>query len=143
MTSLSIRRLFTLAALAAAGLPAQDWTDEQLVAQAKGFQSPSLTTQIEQVGSLLAQRERAFTPVAARLHGDYREYRLKIDRLLEELCAPNWKVRESAERALARLDLSEAQREGDSPDEQRRREPEAPRRGREPSPVGGPRASQL
>ena len=103
MTSLSIRRLFTLAALAAAGLPAQDWTDEQLVAQAKGFQSPSLTTQIEQVGSLLAQRERAFTPVAARLHGDYREYRLKIDRLLEELCDPNWKVRESAERALIEI----------------------------------------
>ncbi|MGC6486217.1 MAG: hypothetical protein ACON4Z_01100 [Planctomycetota bacterium] len=102
MTSPTTRRLLTLLTLAA-GLPGQDWTDEQLVAQSKGFQSPSLTAQIEQVGSLLAQKDRAFTPVAARLHGDYREYRLKIDRLLEELCDPNWKVRESAERTLVEI----------------------------------------
>ena len=103
MTPPSLRRLLTFGALAAVGLPAQDWTDEQLVAQSKGFQSPSLTAQIEQVGSLLAQQEQAFTPVAARLHGDYREYRLKIDRLLEELCDPNWKVRERAERTLIEI----------------------------------------
>ena len=47
MTPQPTWRLLTLAALATAGLRAQDWTDEQLVNEAKGFQSPSLTTQIE------------------------------------------------------------------------------------------------
>ena len=103
MTPQPTWRLLTLAALATAGLRAQDWTDEQLVNEAKGFQSPSLTTQIEQVGSLLAQQAQAATPVAARLHGDYREYRLKIDQLLDELSDPNWKVRENAERTLVEI----------------------------------------
>ena len=58
---------------------------------------------MEQVGSLLEQQAQAFTPVVARLHGDYREYRLKIDRLLDELSDPSWRVRESAERALIEI----------------------------------------
>jgi len=103
MTPLPISRSLAFAALAAVSLPAQDWTDEQLVAEAKGFQSESLTARLEQVGRLLAAKDQAFTPIAARLHGDYREYRLKIDRLLEELCDPNWKVREHAERTLVEI----------------------------------------
>ena len=103
MTPLSTLRIVTAAAIAALGAPAQEWTDEQLLAESAGFQSISLTTQLEQVGKLLAAQDQAFTPVAARLHGDYREYRLKIDRLLEELCDPSWKVRESAERTLIEI----------------------------------------
>ncbi|MCK5944135.1 MAG: hypothetical protein KAI24_19270, partial [Planctomycetes bacterium] len=103
MTPPPLTRSLTFAALAALGLPAQDWTDEQLVAEAKGFQSPSLVAQIEQVGRLVAAKDQAFVAVAARLHGDYREYRLKIDRLLDELCDPSWKVRENAERTLIEI----------------------------------------
>ncbi len=100
MTPLSTLRILTVTALAATSALGQEWTDEQLLSESAGFQSSSLTTQLEQVGKLLASADQAFTPVAARLHGDYREYRLKIDRLLEELSDPSWKVRERAERTL-------------------------------------------
>jgi len=103
MIQLPIARSLTIGALATASLWAQDWTDAELLARSKGFQSQSLTAQIEQVGSLLAQRDRAFLPIITRLHGDYREYRLKIDRLLDELCDPNWRVRENAERTLIEI----------------------------------------
>ena len=103
MTLQRIWRTITLGAAASAGLLAQEWTDAELVAQSKGFQSPGLTAQLEQVGALLAAEDRAFLPVVARLHGDYREYRLKIDRLLNELCDPSWRVRENAERTLVEI----------------------------------------
>lgn len=103
MNLLPTWRLLPVSAFASACLFAQDWTDEELRKRAQGFQQPSLTVQMEQVGSLLEQQAQAFTPVVARLHGDYREYRLKIDRLLDELSDPSWRVRESAERALIEI----------------------------------------
>ncbi|MAD32837.1 MAG: hypothetical protein CMJ88_03660 [Planctomycetes bacterium] len=103
MTLQRIWRTITLGAAASAGLLAQEWTDAELVERSQGFQSPGLTAQIEQVGKLLAQEDRAFLPVVARLHGDYREYRLKIDRLLNELCDASWRVRENAERTLVEI----------------------------------------
>lgn len=103
MTLQRIWRTIALGAAASAGLLAQEWTDAQLVERSQGFQSPGLTAQIEQVGELLAQQDQAFLPVVARLHGDYREYRLKIDRLLNELCDPSWRVRENAERTLVEI----------------------------------------
>ena len=103
MTLQRIWRTITLGAAASAGLLAQEWTDAELVERSQGFQSPGLTAQIEQAGELLAQQDQAFLPVVARLHGDYREYRLKIDRLLNELCDPSWRVRENAERTLVEI----------------------------------------
>ncbi len=86
-----------------AAAPAQEWTDEELVAASQGFQTESLPARLEQAGKLLAERERAFTALVARIHGDHREYRLKIDRLLAELADPRWQVRENAERTLIEI----------------------------------------
>ena len=100
----SRRHIFSFALVAAAStLPAQDWSDEQLVANAQGFQSESLVARIEQVGKLLAARNECFTAMVARIHGDHREYLLKIDRLLEELIDDRWEVREAAERSLVEV----------------------------------------
>jgi hypothetical protein len=95
----------TLAAilLLGAALPAQDWTDAQLVERAAGFHQESLVAHLQQVSSLLADRDRAMTSLVARIHGDHREYRLKVDRLLDELAAPDWRTREAAERTLIEI----------------------------------------
>jgi outer membrane protein assembly factor BamB len=96
------RALLLTAALAPA-LSAQDWTDEQLVAACQGFQTESLPTRLQQVGVLLGERQHAFTALVARIHGDHREYRLKVDQLLDELGDPRWQVREKAERTLIEI----------------------------------------
>jgi len=96
-------RLLALTMTCALTLPAQDWSDDQLVEQSGAFQSESLTAIMEQVGRLVAAQEQARTAMVARIHGDHREYRLKIDRLLDELCDPNWQVRERAERTLVEI----------------------------------------
>ncbi|HEX6812611.1 MAG TPA: hypothetical protein VF384_13375 [Planctomycetota bacterium] len=92
-----------LAGLFSTAAPSQDWTDEQLVAACAGFQSETLTARLQQVGKLLADRKPAFTALVARIHGDYREYQVKIERLLEELGDPRWQVRENAERTLIEI----------------------------------------
>ncbi|HEX5054617.1 MAG TPA: hypothetical protein VFZ65_22765 [Planctomycetota bacterium] len=86
-----------------ASLLGQDWTDEQLVAACPGFQSESLTARLQQVGKLLVDRKPAFSAIVARIHGDHREYQLKIDRLLDELADVRWQVREQAERSLIEI----------------------------------------
>lgn len=103
MTALPFLRLLLLPVALVVTLPGQSWTDEQLVNESKGFQSDALTSQIEQVGKLLAAEKQGFAPMVARIHGDHREYRLKVDRLLEELSDPNWRVRENAERSLVEI----------------------------------------
>ncbi|MGK0265150.1 MAG: hypothetical protein ACI8UD_003813, partial [Planctomycetota bacterium] len=103
MTPLSLPRLLSIVTALVAALPAQDWTDDQLVSESNGFQSLSLTAQFEQVGRLVAAKAQSFTAIVARIHGDHREYRLKVDQLLDELCDPNWKVRENAERSLVEI----------------------------------------
>ncbi|MEO6595816.1 MAG: hypothetical protein ABIP94_13780 [Planctomycetota bacterium] len=92
-----------LVGLFATSLLSQDWTDEQLVAACPGFQSESLTARLQQVGKLLVDRQAAFSAIVARIHGDHREYRLKIDRLIEELADARWQVREDAERSLIEI----------------------------------------
>lgn len=82
---------------------AQQWTDEQLVAACSGFQSEAPLTQLQQVAALLAQREQALPALIARVHGDHREYRLRIEQLLRELADPRWAVRETAERTLIEI----------------------------------------
>ncbi len=89
-----------LGLVAALQLPGQDWTDDQLVTNAAGFQSDSLVARLEQVGKLQAASKECFTALVARIHGDHREYLLKIDRLLDELIDDRWEVREAAERSL-------------------------------------------
>ena len=103
MNPLSLPRLLLLVTALVTALPAQDWTDDQLLTESKGFQSSSLISQIEQVGKLVAAKAQALTAIVARIHGDHREYRLKVDRLVEELCDPNWRVRENAERSLIEI----------------------------------------
>ena len=98
-----ISRLLFLALASAVALPAQDWTDDQLVAASNGFQSPSLAAILEQCGQLISAQKQATTPIVARIHGDHREYRLKVDRLLDELADPSWQVREHAERTLVEI----------------------------------------
>ncbi len=96
-------RCALLAGLFSTATPCQDWTDDQLVTACAGFQSESLLARLEQVGKLLVDRQHAFTPLAARIHGDHREYQLKIDRLLDELGDGRWQVREDAERTLIEI----------------------------------------
>jgi hypothetical protein len=102
-----MRRTFPLTLLlvasSAAPILAQEWSDDELVAACPGFQSDDLQPRLEQVGQLLAVRDQAFSALVARLHGDHREYRLKIDQLLGQLGDPNWQVREQAERSLVEI----------------------------------------
>ena len=97
------RRRCLPALLLATLLPAQDWTDEQLLAASKGFLEESITARLHQCADLIAHKDQAFTAMCARIHGDYREYLLKIDRLLNELSDDRWSVREAAERALVEV----------------------------------------
>jgi hypothetical protein len=54
-------RVATLAIVTALAVPAQDWTDDELVANCPGFQSESLLVRLDQVGKLLAAQEKAFS----------------------------------------------------------------------------------
>ncbi|MFN6146207.1 MAG: hypothetical protein ACK5AL_07610, partial [Planctomycetota bacterium] len=70
-----------LAVCAAAALHtigrAQDWTDEQLVAASGGFARDALVARYTQAALLAAAGAPAQRAIAARLHGDHREYQLK------------------------------------------------------------------
>ncbi|MFK7739434.1 MAG: hypothetical protein AB8H80_03855 [Planctomycetota bacterium] len=98
-----ILRLLTLAVATTLSLPAQQWNDETLLEKAAGFQITDLPARLEQVGRLVESQDDAYSALVARVHGDHREYSLKIERLLNELCDPNWRVRENAERALVEV----------------------------------------
>jgi HEAT repeat protein len=93
-------RLLFAAGLLFTTARAQEWTDEQLVAACQGFQADSLPPRLQQIAALLAERSLAYNAMVARVHGDHREYRLRIERLLAELADPRWQVRENAERTL-------------------------------------------
>jgi hypothetical protein len=96
-----------LAVCAAAALHtigrAQDWTDEQLVAASGGFAQDALVARYTQAALLAAAGAPAQRAIAARLHGDHREYQLKIERLLDGLADARWQVREDAERQLVEI----------------------------------------
>jgi HEAT repeat protein len=82
---------------------AQDWTDEQLVAASDGFAQDALVARYTQAALLAAAGAPAQRAIAARLHGDHREYQLKIERLLDGLADARWQVREDAERQLTEV----------------------------------------
>jgi HEAT repeat protein len=99
----------SLSAMLAVDAPAQggtkpDWTDDQLVQFVPGFQDREhLPVRLQQVGKLLQHQKEAFAAIVARIHGDHREYLLKVDRLLDELADDRWQVREEAERTLVEI----------------------------------------
>lgn len=84
-------------------IAAQEWTGEKLAEEAKGFQHESLVVKLEQIGALLAHNKDNESAVIARIHGDHREYLLKIDRLISELTDERWDMREQAERTLIEI----------------------------------------
>lgn len=92
-----------LAATTAATANAQDWTDEELVAAAKGFDSDDGFVRLQQIAALLPQIDKATAAVTSRIHGDHREYMLKVERLLGELTDARWSQREQAERTLVEI----------------------------------------
>ena len=101
-----LRRLPSLLCAAVALLaaaPAQDWTDDQLVAACADFQQEGLAPRYAQIAALLAAQPQAAAAIAARLHGDHREYQLKVDRLLGALADARWQAREDAERQLIEI----------------------------------------
>lgn len=100
LASLAIVPTLVCALLWASSSPAQQWTDDQLVQNVPAFQEDSLPARLQQVGQLLQHEQEAFSAIVARIHGDHREYLLKIDRLLAQLSDPRWSVREAAERTL-------------------------------------------
>lgn len=81
----------------------QDWTDEQLVQKSAGFQEDALTKRLAQAGELVREQKAAQAAMLARIHGDHREYLLKVERLITELTDPRWSVREQAERTLIEI----------------------------------------
>src|SRR5690349_14744597 len=101
--TLPARRTAVALLLAAALSPwarGQDWTDEQLTNASQGFLQQPLIPRLQQLAALLGNRKEAIQAMATRIHGDHREYLLKIDRLLGELSDDRWAVREQAERSL-------------------------------------------
>lgn len=101
---MNLAKLFVaLLPLAVAGVRAQDWSEEKLQEAARGFQSDSLLVRLQQVATLLPDKASLHSALVARIHGDHREYLLKIDMLLEDLAADRWQVREEAERALVEI----------------------------------------
>jgi HEAT repeat protein len=92
-----------LAATAAATANAQEWTDEELMAAAKGFDSDDGFVRLQQIAALMPQIDKATAAVTSRIHGDHREYMLKVERLLGELTDARWSQREQAERSLIEI----------------------------------------
>ncbi len=80
-----------------------EWSGDRLATESQGFQNESLVTKLEQIGTLLQNQAAAYSAIVARIHGDHREYLLKIDRLIDELTDERWSVREQAERTLIEI----------------------------------------
>ena len=81
----------------------QDWTDEQLFQKSAGFQEDALLKRLTQSGELVRDQKLAQAAMLARIHGDHREYLLKVERLITDLTDPRWPVREQAERSLIEI----------------------------------------
>lgn len=81
----------------------EPWNDDKLSEACRDFLSDSPRRRLELTGRLVAEQQVARAAIANRIHGDHREYQLKVDRLLRELTDPRWTVREEAERSLAEI----------------------------------------
>src|SRR5262249_55834058 len=94
---------FAMLGLLSCTLSAQAWTDEELEQRLQGFLDASLDTRLAQIASLVGQQDVAGPPIPARIHGDHREYLLRVRRLLDQLCDERWLEREHAERELVEI----------------------------------------
>jgi hypothetical protein len=94
---------FATTLVLACTVPAQAWTDEELEQHIQGFLEPSLEARLTQIASLVRQRDVAAPAIAARIHGDHREYLLRVQRLIDQLCDERWLERERAERELIEI----------------------------------------
>lgn len=86
--------------LVSISLSAQSWSVEELRARSQGFHEENLLARLRQVGSLIEQQQQVLPALCAAVHGDHREYLLKIERLLNQLADDRWFVREESERNL-------------------------------------------
>jgi hypothetical protein len=98
--SIRLPRLLLSSGILAMSAAGQEWTDQRLVEATPGFQSEAFEVRLQQVGKLMPDRADLFSALVARIHGDHREYLLKVERLLEELSDTQWQTREDAERIL-------------------------------------------
>jgi hypothetical protein len=75
---------------------------ELLEQNAQGFVTESWQTRLEQVAKLLADRQ-SWPAIVQAVHGDHREYMVRMRTLLQGLTHERWLERERAERALVEI----------------------------------------
>jgi hypothetical protein len=83
--------------------PAEPWSDEQLLEHTLGFQQEGMPARLSQASQLLRNEKEATPAIVARIHGDHREYLLKVELLLDQLVDERWAIREQAERTLIEI----------------------------------------
>ncbi|MFO1054150.1 MAG: hypothetical protein U1F36_18185 [Planctomycetota bacterium] len=102
--SIRLSALLTTISFASAQVLGQEpWTVEELRGKCAGFQEESQLARLRQIGLLVQAGPSAAPAIAAALHGDHREYRLKVDRYLDQLSDERWLAREDAERTLIQI----------------------------------------
>lgn len=77
-----------------------EWTSAELQEAIGGFLEDSLQLQLSVSGELLQHQAEAYASICTWIHGDHREYLLRVERLLDALADDRWPVREDAERTL-------------------------------------------
>lgn len=77
-----------------------EWSSVELQEAIQGFLEDSLQLQLAVSGELLQHQAEAYASICAWIHGDHREYLLRVERLLDSLSDDRWSVRENAERTL-------------------------------------------
>lgn len=98
--SMRINSFIVSICLFSMGLEAQAWSVEELRNRSRGFQEESLLARLQQIGSLVEYKDQSTAAICAAVHGDHREYLMKIERLLDQLADDRWFIREEAERSL-------------------------------------------
>jgi hypothetical protein len=81
----------------------QEWSLETLRERSAGFQDEEILPRLQQIASLIRSAGDARNAITAAIQGDHREYRLKIERFLDQLADDRWLARESAERTLVEI----------------------------------------
>ncbi len=96
------RKPFPLLVVGLLAVPAQsqEWSSAELQDSIEGFLEDSLQLQLAIGGELIQNQAEAYAAICAWIHGDHRDYLLRIERLLDSLSDDRWSVREDAERTL-------------------------------------------
>jgi hypothetical protein len=81
----------------------QEWSLETLRERSGGFQEEEILPRLHQIAALVRSASEARDAITASIQGDHREYRLKIERFLDQLADDRWLARESAERTLVEI----------------------------------------